>query len=70
MHQIESAAEKAEDEFDEAIRRSPYGQVNLELKGMPKLRSIEQYNRDKFEATILNQIMDRMQERAVESLAG
>ena len=36
---------------------------------MPKLRTMDQFAREKFEAQVLNTIMDKMQERAVDSLA-
>ena len=39
------------------------------MKGLPKLRTVDTYLKEKFEATILNTIMDRMQDRAAASLA-
>lgn len=35
MRQIESAAEKAEDEFDQALKKDTYGEMNPALKGLP-----------------------------------
>lgn len=69
MRQIENAAEKADDEFDQALKKDTYGEINPDLKGMPHLRTVDQYLKEKFEAQILNTIMEKMQERAVDSLA-
>lgn len=43
--------------------------MNPELKGLPKLRTVDQYNKEKFEATILNTIINRMQDRVTSNLA-
>ena len=39
------------------------------MKGLPKLRTVDQYQKEKFEATILNTIMDKVQERTKANLA-
>ena len=38
------------------------------MKGMPRLRTVEQFQKDKFEAEILNKIMGQIQERTVEGM--
>ena len=68
MRQIENAADKADDDFDKALKRDYQKKLNPEMKGMPKLHTIDHFMKQKFETTILNTIMDRMQVRATNNL--
>ena len=43
--------------------------MNPEMKGLPKLYTVEKYLKERFESTILNTIMDKMQDRANASMA-
>ena len=40
-----------------------------ELKGLPKLRSVDKYFKDRFDTEILNKIVERMQTRTVENIS-
>ena len=57
VKQIENAAEKAEADFEERLKRDPTGSVSKELKGLPRLYTVDRHLKDKFEAEILNKIM-------------
>ena len=57
MKQIENAAEKADADFEEKIKKDLLGTISRELKGLPRLRTVDQYFKDKFEAEVLNKIM-------------
>ena len=57
VKQIENAAEKAEADFEERLKRDPTGTVSKELKGLPRLYTVDRHLKDKFEAEILNKIM-------------
>jgi len=39
------------------LKKDNFGLVNPDMKGMPRLRTVDQFQKDKFEAEILNKIM-------------
>ena len=49
------------------MRKDTFGLVKPELKGLPKLRPVGQYYKDKFETEILNKIVGQIHERAANS---
>lgn len=69
LKQIENAAEKAEADFEEKLKKDFTGSISKELKGLPRLRTVDSYFRDKFEAEILNKIMGQIHQRAAESIS-
>ena len=53
-------AEKAEAEFEAKLKRDTQGILSTDLKGLPRLRTVDQYFKEKFEAEILNKIMGQI----------
>ena len=57
IKQIEDAAAREDADFEEKFGRGAEAAANEDIRGLPRLRTVDQYFKDKYEAEILNKIM-------------